>query len=323
MMQETNSPFHFESLVWDWPIAIYLFLLGISAGMVTLSILLKRRLPANLIAQNSVLKATAIIAPLSVVIGLLILIFHLTRPWTFWKLMFHFNITSVMSMGVMLFQLYLAVVILWLASVFREVIADFLQRFLKGRFAWIKNLLNLVSRFEYTLELLALLFSVALGAYTGFLLSALKTYPMLNNPVLPVLFLFSGLSSGAAVAILCSVTWFKDSANSYHISFLHKLETPIVLMELFLLVAFFAGLALGDEGKTVALSNALFGGFWSYVFWLGIFGIGIILPLLLKAVSSKKMSHNRGFIITVCTMSLCGVFLLRFFILYAGQMTTV
>lgn len=36
------SAFHFESLVWDWPIAIYLFLIGISAGLVTLAILLRR-----------------------------------------------------------------------------------------------------------------------------------------------------------------------------------------------------------------------------------------------------------------------------------------
>ena len=36
---------------------------------------------------------------------------------------------------------------------------------------------------------LLLLLAVLLGAYTGFLLSALKTYPLLNNPVLPVLFL--------------------------------------------------------------------------------------------------------------------------------------
>ena len=36
-----TSAFHFESLVWDWPIAIYLFLIGISAGLVTLAVLLR------------------------------------------------------------------------------------------------------------------------------------------------------------------------------------------------------------------------------------------------------------------------------------------
>ena len=42
-----TSAFHFESLVWDWPIAIYLFLIGISAGLVTLAVLLRRCLPAG------------------------------------------------------------------------------------------------------------------------------------------------------------------------------------------------------------------------------------------------------------------------------------
>ena len=37
-----TSAFHFDSLVWDWPIAIYLFLLGISSGLVTLAVLLRR-----------------------------------------------------------------------------------------------------------------------------------------------------------------------------------------------------------------------------------------------------------------------------------------
>ena len=40
-----TSAFHFESLVWDWPIAIYLFLIGISAGLVTLAVLLRRFYP--------------------------------------------------------------------------------------------------------------------------------------------------------------------------------------------------------------------------------------------------------------------------------------
>lgn len=40
-----TSAFHFESLVWDWPIAIYLFLIGISAGLVTLAVMLRRVYP--------------------------------------------------------------------------------------------------------------------------------------------------------------------------------------------------------------------------------------------------------------------------------------
>ena len=105
-----HDAFHFPSLVWDWPIAIYLFLLGISAGATTLSVLLRRKGAGS---ESGIIKATALLAPLSVILGLLILIFHLARPWTFWKLMFHYQFDSVMSMGVMLFQLYMAVLSAW------------------------------------------------------------------------------------------------------------------------------------------------------------------------------------------------------------------
>ncbi len=86
-MQEA---FHFPSLVWDWPIAIYLFLLGISAGATTLSCCCAARGPAARAASS---RRPPFLAPVSVVLGLLILVFHLTRPWTFWKLMFHYSFT--------------------------------------------------------------------------------------------------------------------------------------------------------------------------------------------------------------------------------------
>lgn len=78
MSSALNTPFHFESLVWDWPIAIYLFLIGVSAGMVVVSLLVKRRVLGGNAAQSGLLKSTAIIAPLAVVLGLFILILHLT-----------------------------------------------------------------------------------------------------------------------------------------------------------------------------------------------------------------------------------------------------
>ena len=107
-----TSAFHFESLVWDWPIAIYLFLIGISAGLVTLAVLFRRFYPQAGGADSTLLRTTLIVGPGAVILGLLILVFHLTRPWTFWKLMFHYSFTSVMSMGVMLFQLYMVVLVL-------------------------------------------------------------------------------------------------------------------------------------------------------------------------------------------------------------------
>ena len=144
-----TSAFHFESLVWDWPIAIYLFLIGISAGLVTLAVLLRRVYPQAGGADSTLLRTTLIVGPGAVILGLLILVFHLTRPWTFWKLMFHYSFTSVMSMGVMLFQLYMVVLLLWLAKIFEHDLLALQQR-------WLPKLgivVSSVSRQEISLNL--------------------------------------------------------------------------------------------------------------------------------------------------------------------------
>lgn len=312
-----TSAFHFDSLVWDWPIAIYLFLIGISAGLVTLSILLRRYHPREGTSRSRIMRTTLWIAPSSIVLGLVILIFHLTRPWTFWKLMFHYSFTSVMSMGVMLFQVYTLVLVIWLALIFCDEVAALQQRWLP-KLTLIPNLLARLLPFLRPLETLLMVLAVLLGAYTGFLLSALKSYPMLNNPLLPALFLLSGVSSGIAVALLAFVFGPKADLYGKEVSFLHRVETPVVWLEIFLMAAFFIGLGLGDDGKLRALSAALGGGFWAWWFWLGVVGIGLLFPLLLKALGwGKAQSH----ILLISGSSLCGVLLLRYFILYAGQMT--
>ncbi|HGC2908793.1 TPA: cytochrome c nitrite reductase subunit NrfD [Escherichia coli] len=313
-----TSAFHFESLVWDWPIAIYLFLIGISAGLVTLAVLLRRFYPQAGGADSTLLRTTLIVGPGAVILGLLILVFHLTRPWTFWKLMFHYSFTSVMSMGVMLFQLYMVVLVLWLAKIFEHDLLALQQRWLP-KLGIVQKILSLLTPVHRGLETLMLVLAVLLGAYTGFLLSALKSYPFLNNPILPVLFLFSGISSGAAVALIAMAIRQRSNPHSTEAQFVHRMEIPVVWGEIFLLVAFFVGLALGDDGKVRALVAALGGGFWTWWFWLGVAGLGLIVPMLLKPWVNR--SSGIPTVLAACGASLVGVLMLRFFILYAGQLT--
>ncbi|MBE5202433.1 cytochrome c nitrite reductase subunit NrfD [Pectobacterium sp. FL60-S17] len=320
MTPVSSSAFHFASLVWDWPIAIYLFLVGISAGLVTLAALLRRYHPEQATADSTLMRTTLILAPCTIIFGLLILVFHLTRPWTFWKLMFHYSFTSVMSVGVMLFQVYMAALAVWLVNIFSEQVIVLQQRWLP-KLTLVPKVLGWLAPLQKSLDIVMLLLAVMLGAYTGFLLSALKTYPLLNNPILPALFLFSGVSSGAAVALIAMACRYRRNPHSEEAHFVHRVETPVVWLEIFLLFAFFIGLALGDDGKQRALVAAVGGGFWAVWFWLGVVGIGLVIPLLLKSWASRQ--HSPYGVLAVCGLSLVGVLLLRFFILYAGQLTVV
>ena len=315
-----HIPFHTPNLVWDSTIAIYLFLLGISSGAVQLAIAYRNSFKIEKPSENWMIRSAAILGTIPTLIGLTLLVFHLTKPWTFWKLMFNYNGTSVMSMGVMLFQAYMAVLVVWIAIMFKDWLAVLINRYLpmfKFVLSWIDFAESkLLKPIEFVLFTLA----AVLGAYTGFLLSALISYPMLNNPVLPALFLASGTSSGIAATFLMILIVGKWSGDSKEIHFIHKFEVPIMVTELGLLVAFFVGLHFGGADKQLALHNALTGT-WGMVFWVGVFLIGILIPLIANLFGSHTVKYSPKFIILVSIFDLIGVFCLRFFILYAGQLT--
>ncbi|XBS71365.1 cytochrome c nitrite reductase subunit NrfD [Acerihabitans sp. KWT182] len=308
-----NAAFHFDTLVWDWPIAIYLFLIGISSGMVIIAVSLKRHVLATNAAGDCIIKATAIIAPSTVIAGLVILIFHLARSWTFWYLMVFYNPHSVMSLGVMLFQVYMAVLVLWLVAIYQRQIIDIMHPLR------LQRIIRLIAGWERQLDMAALALAILLGVYTGFLLLALKSYPLLNNPILPLLFLASGLTSAVATAIFCGLVFYKQSVHSPSLAFIHGLELPLMMAELGLLAVFFLGLFFGGGQKETAAINAL-SGFWGAVFWLGVVGLGMVLPLALKLLCSERVKGHKAYWVALSGAGLCSVFMLRMFILYAGQM---
>ncbi|EGT80195.1 cytochrome c nitrite reductase subunit NrfD [Haemophilus quentini] len=312
-------PFHTPNLVWDSAIAIYLFLLGISSGAVQLAIVYKRSNKIENLSQNWIIRSGVILGSVPTLIGLTLLIFHLARPWTFWKLMFNYQFNSVMSMGVMLFQIYMLFLVVWGVVIFKKEIEALINRFMP-KLQFVMKLIGIAERIASPVEVVLFVLAAVLGAYTGFLLSALISYPMLNNPVLPALFLASGTSSGIAATFLIILIAGKLKGDSHESHFIHKFEVPIMVTELGLLVCFFVGLHFGGGQKTVALHNAL-SGFWGAIFWIGVFFIGILIPLIANMFVNDRLKYNRNFIILVSIFDLIGVFCLRFFVLYAGQLT--
>ncbi|MFO6427936.1 NrfD/PsrC family molybdoenzyme membrane anchor subunit [Escherichia coli] len=60
-----------------------------------------------------------------------------------------------------------------------------------------------------------------------------------------------------------------------------------------------------------ALVAALGGGFWTWWFWLGVAGLGLIVPMLLKPWVNR--SSGIPAVLAACGASLVGVLMLRFF----------
>lgn len=77
------SALHFDTLVWHWPIAIYLFLAGVSAGAMFFAVLLKHFVLKQNAYQSGFVRAACIVAPVAVMAGLGILVADLTKPLDF------------------------------------------------------------------------------------------------------------------------------------------------------------------------------------------------------------------------------------------------
>jgi len=72
----------------------------------------------------------------------------------------------------------------------------------------------------------------------------------------------------------------------------------------------------------LAAKAALTTGVWAKVFWIGVIGTGLILPLIIAFTALRNHAYRVSYIMINSFVVLCGVVMLRFYIVYAGQLFT-
>ena len=289
-----------QGIAWPWPIAVYLFLAGISGGAVAVALMLNRY--RNQVAENTpVLKAATLVGFVTIVLGMICLVADLTNPLVFWRILIYYNLTSVMSL---LFYIPLVFVLMLVA--FRKEVKGC------GALAWLDGIIGAFDGIRGALQWIVLILAITICAYTGFLISALIRFPLINTAVLPALFIASGLSAGAAAAKLVAVGCFGEEEHSADMKLLHGAEWPIMAAEALCIVMIAVSLISGHAAAQAAV-EAFVSGTWSTVFWVGVVGVGFVLPVLLNFVKSTASFYLAG----LC--SVVGMLCLRHFILYAGQ----
>ena len=97
-----------EGIAWPWPIAVYLFLAGISGGAVAVALMLN--FFRHKTETTPIIKSASIIGLATILLGMLCLVLDLTNPLYFWRILVYYNPTSVMSIGVMLLLFYIPLV---------------------------------------------------------------------------------------------------------------------------------------------------------------------------------------------------------------------
>jgi formate-dependent nitrite reductase membrane component NrfD len=165
-------------------------------------------------------------------------------------------------------------------------------------------------RVRHAVGFLSIVTGVALGIYTGILLSALGARPLWSSGLLGPLFLVSGLSTAAAFAHWAS----PEPGERVQMAWLDNLFLTI---ELGMIGLFLVGLLTSTETHAEA-ARLLLGGPYTAVFWVGVVFLGIVLPLVIQSLAvTHRIIHTP--IAPVLVM--LGGLALRFVIVSAGQLS--
>lgn len=306
----TNPLTTLGGVAWQWEIPVYLFLGGITAGLMIFSAILGRRVPDE---ERSRWSRWAVLgAPIVLSLGMLALFADLEYRTHAYRFYLALQPASPMSWGSwILLAIYPATVLLGLGQLTAgeaQKLAGWgplrvlrLGGLLQWAHGWGKARLS-------GLRTTNLVLGIALGAYTGILLGTLGARAVWNSSVLGPLFLVSGVSTGAALMMLFPM------AHKEH-SLLRRWDIGAIVLELALLGAFLIGLASGGQSAKAAAAK-FFGGDFTATFWALVVVAGLAVPLGLELLEGKKKLKPT---VLAPALLLIGGFSLRWILVLAGQ----
>lgn len=291
-----------ELHVWGWDVALYLFFSGMAAGvliLVAIQYLYFGGAKTSLVMRYAAM-AASIVVPLAM-LGLLSDLENKLNILAFYK---WWNWTSTMALGARGLLIIPPIGILFGLSLVAQHMGGPLAKYKP----WAEKLVP----YKGILARATLISGIFLGIYTGGLLSANFGRPLWNTAILPLLFLVSGLSTGAAIILLFS----KDEEE---ITRLTKLDINLILGEISLLVIMFLSIAYTMRAQHESL-YLFFGGGFTASFWVLVVGVGLVVPLILEQLQVKGRVAESPI---PSWMVLAGGLALRVIIVLAGQASTI
>lgn len=304
--------------IWGWDVAIYLFLGGLTAGILVIAAVMNLRGKENKFQLAS--QRLALLAPVLLSLGMFFLFLDLENKFKVWRFYATFRVTSPMSWGSWILLLVYPLSILLILSTFRKGYGQTyakIEKFIQNRAFLAKHLSKFRWLFDFSekhrnrIAQFTIPVAVLLGIYTGILLSAFGARPFWNTSLLGPLFLVSGLSTAAALIILLS----KEHEEQHYFT---KVDLGLIFVEFSLLLLFIIGMLTSSLQRARAVEIIL-GGPLTAVFWVMIVGIGLLLPALLKwwELKGKQIPTALS-----PALVLIGGLVMRYVFVQAGQLST-
>lgn len=281
----TYDIFHLPAL--NWITVLYFFFSGLTSG----SFLLSLWAGYEREKLKPVAKPAAVITPISLAIGLFLLVLHLERPFQFWRILITFKPTSTTSWGAWVLNIFLIISILY-------------------AFLWLIN----KGEKAKALGLLGLPFALFTGLYTGLLLMQMSGNALWDSALLPWIFLVGGLLAAIAVSVLVLTASGQEAKEPFY--GLRKYICALIVIELLMISSEFVALYTG-RADAVEIANILLTGKLSFWFLNLEVAVGLLIPLGILVVA--KTSKKAGLHVAVSVLTLIGILTMRFIVVIVGQ----
>lgn len=299
--------------IWGWEIPVYLFFGGLVAGMMILGgwALLRSARSGN------AKRLSALQAPLLgfvlINLGMGALFLDLAHKLQVWRVYLTFQLASPMSWGSWVLLLVYAALLLWALALLPRAWPRAAARMPAVRGAG--DALRARPAALQAIGGLNIVLGIALGLYTGILLNTMVARPLWNSALLAPLFLVSGVSAGAATLHLAGAGRAEPAVDRG----LMRTDLALLALEL-LLIGLLIGHLLAASPSHAAAAELLLGGPYTLVFWGGVVGAGLLLPMALQAL---QLAHRMPHSMVPAVLVLAGGFLLRWVMVNAGQVSAL
>ena len=287
--------------VWGWEVPIYLFLGGLVAGLMlavsaAILVLGRRRV-------TKAMRLGLLAAPVLLSLGMGALFLDLTYELHVFRFYTTLVPTSPMSLGSWVLLLVYPVQLGLILALPHESVAHVV-----GRFALLRRVQSWCEAHLRALAGAGLGLGVALGIYTGILLSTTVARPLWSSGALGFLFLASGASTGVAALLAAE---HDDSMSAIFA----KADIVLIAFELLVMTLWLVGLSTQGPLHRAAAQLVLTGPYAPAFLGMVVFG-GLLVPAALETLSLRgKALHSPW----PPALVIAGGLLLRFVIVYAGQ----
>lgn len=302
--------------IWDWRVAVYLFLGGLSAGAMVMSAVANLRPGKDVGPDKPCCWRVPMLTPILLNIGMFFLFLDLEAKSNILSFYTTLQPLSPMSWGSWILLLVFPAMIAYAFSVVPEKDRPILRLPILIQFS------EKMAPYMRILAQVNFVLGIILGIYTGVLLSSFAARPLWNSSILPMLFLNSALSTGAALMILMA------RKNEVKL-FFTKVDIWLIVCEIVVIVLLYYGQYTSAEASRESImpfftrSHEYFPYFVSIIALSVIFPLAIVLKFLemtgehLETLTFKqKLEMNVSAVLV-----LLGGVIIRFALVYAGQLS--